>query len=270
MSQITLRPYNASDITKLKSLQPEGWEDIRPYFKFFSEAPFCYPIVAEREEKIVGVANCIDNGTTGWLSHVIVDPFFRNRGIGYSLTKKGIDILHKLDCKAILIIATKLGEHVYRKFGFDTIDNFSLFRSKFFGTLKSSPQIKVIQPDHVPRILALDRKASGEDRKKMILSFLDDGQIYEENDGTISGFFLPKLGEGPIVAENDTAGVELLRQKINYKPMKIGIPQDNNVAQAFLLSQGFKEFDKVPKMVLGQAPMWNSKMIYSRVGGYFG
>jgi len=65
------------------------------------------PVVAEIENNIVGIANCLRNEGTGWISHIIVSDKFRNQGIGYKLTKHVMNILSENNCTSQLLIATK-------------------------------------------------------------------------------------------------------------------------------------------------------------------
>lgn len=115
-----IREFELNDIEQVRHLQPKGWDDIKHFFRFFHEQSFCHPVVAIVNHKIVGVANGILNSGTGWLSHIIVDHDYRRRGIGYQLTEHIMEFLSSYGCKTQLLIATELGEPVYRKFGFKT------------------------------------------------------------------------------------------------------------------------------------------------------
>ena len=88
-----IRELKDSDINYLQYLQPEGWQDIIYFFQYYINNNCCYPICAIDNKMIIAVGNAINNGKTGWLSHIIVHEEYRNRGIGYAITKKLIDYL---------------------------------------------------------------------------------------------------------------------------------------------------------------------------------
>ena len=112
-----IRNFAKRDLPYIEFLQPEGWENITYYFNFFEEVKFCYPAVAEIDNKIVGIANCLVNKGSGWISHIIVSKKYRKQGVGYKLTQHVMDVLNKNNCQSHLLIATKMGERLYEKLG---------------------------------------------------------------------------------------------------------------------------------------------------------
>jgi len=63
--------------------------------------------------------------------------------------------------------------------------------------------------------LKLDLSISDEQRENMILQFNSNGYVYEKKDtGKISGYFLPDLGDGVVLATNNKDGIELLKLSI--------------------------------------------------------
>jgi hypothetical protein len=90
------------------------------------------------------------------------------------------------------------------------------------------------------------------------------------NDEKVKGYYLPDFGQGLIVADDETVGLELLRYKIHKGARLICIPENNKEAVQFLESLGFYRASVAPRMYLGEELKWNQEKIYSRGGGYIG
>ena len=266
---VKLRKCRIADVNNFRHLQPQGWSDITHYFKFYCENDFCYPVIAEHENRIVGTANATLNGSTGWLAHIIVDEEYRRQGIGYILTGHLVEFLNKRKCRSQLLIATEMGEGLYLKFGFKPVSRYLFFDN---GKLKESSldvHIRRYRESDLKSVLRLDKLASGENRENMIVQFLKNSWVYQST-LEIQGFFLPDLGEGVIVASDEIAGIELLKFKHTIKKCKTVLPAENGSAAEFLLSNGFKQGIRVPRMVLGENIQWKPEFIFSRAGGHYG
>ena len=92
--------------------------------------------------------------------------------------------------------------------------------------------------------------------------------MYRDN-GTVSGFYLPDLGEGLVIAENDQAGFELMRVRLS-RSNKATVPAPNTAGIAFLEQLGFREVRRSTRMVLGAPYSWKPERIYSRIAGNLG
>ena len=99
-------------------LQPEGWTDIVPDFKFYIKNIFCNPIKIIQDDIIVGIGSRILFKDTGWLGHIIVDEGYQNKGIGTYIVEYLRDYLSREGACTISLIATKSGSQVYGKLGF--------------------------------------------------------------------------------------------------------------------------------------------------------
>lgn len=266
---INIRKCNLSDIEYIRYLQPVGWDDITFYFKFYCSHLFCYPIVALDQDQIVGVAAGILNQKTGWLAHIIVSEAHRGRGIGSRLTQHLIDYLHQQGCETLLLIATELGEPIYRKCGFETVTEYQFYRGNQIHHDSVSGNIRNLSPSNRNWVFELDESVTGEHRKLMLEQFLTNGWVYQTNVKTRS-FFLPEFGEGTIIAADDAAGLELLKFKLSLRNSKVVLPDENQKGIQLLDSLGFENFNHAKRMALGKAIQWKPGLIYSRAGGFYG
>jgi hypothetical protein len=258
------------DIEQIKSLQPDGWPDISDAFRFYCNNNYCNPIKVSLDEKIVGIGNSIMFDKTAWLAHIIVSNDFRNQGIGYKIVdflqndikEKGID--------TSLLIATELGEPVYKKAGFRKVSDYRYFKKE--NDLIKKEFSKNIQPYKAAfykDLIQLDNYVSGENRERLLKNYLNESFVFADNN-VIQGLFIPNLGEGPIYALTTDAGKELMRFKYSSVD-KAAIPNENQTGIEFLKELGFIETNMIGKrMIFGQDIEWKPTMIYSRIGGNFG
>jgi hypothetical protein len=263
---IVVEILTQQDLGEIASVQPEGWPDISPYFNFYTHSNFCRPIKIVLDKRIVGVGNAIMHDKTAWLSHIIVDVQYRNRGFGALITKSLIAIVHGQKIPTILLIATKSGEPVYRKVGFEKETEYQSYvqDKKLIFDDQSVP----FSASYEKQMLDLDKKISGESRNTLLASHLQHARLII-HDNTLKGFYLPTLGEGMIMADEDEAGIKLLQVK-HREIQRTAIPVNNRVAHQFLLAHGFSEGFKGTKMFLGKPIRCCPEKNFSRIGGNLG
>jgi ribosomal protein S18 acetylase RimI-like enzyme len=266
---IKIRTFEKADLSKIDYLQPDGWEDIKLYFDFFERSHFCFPVVAEIEYNIVGIANSLLNKGSGWISHIIVSDKFRNQGLGYQLTKHVMNILSENNCTTQLLIATKMGEILYEKLGFKKSARYNFYHGKKLD-YPINENIRLLNSCDNGEVLKLDFSISGELRENMILQFISDGYVYEEkNSGKIIGYFLPELGDGVVLASNKKAGIELLKLKHTLKKCMTVIPKDNIEGNDLFINNGFELLNHAFRMVYGNEVNWKPQSVFCRIGGFY-
>jgi len=266
---IKIRNFEKSDLSQINYLQPDGWKDIIYYFKFFEEANFCFPVVAEVDNKIVGIANCLLNKDSGWISHIIVSDKFRNQGLGFKLTKHVMEILAEKNCISQLLIATKMGENLYERLGFKKSNLYNFYIGKQLN-YPINDNIRLLNNSDIGEILELDLNLSGEVRENMILQFIYNGYVYEKNNsGKILGYFLPDLGDGVVLASNINAGIELLKLKHTLYNCKTVLPETNQAGKEFFVQNGFELDNQAYRMVYGEEVDWKPQSVFCRIGGFY-
>ncbi|MCK5345090.1 MAG: GNAT family N-acetyltransferase [Candidatus Heimdallarchaeota archaeon] len=264
------RDITYDDLGEIRNLQPEDWPDIVPEFEYYIRKIFCFPTKVMSNNKIVGVGTLIVFGNTAWLTHIIVDQDHRNSGIGFHITEKLINDGNNKSVKSFLLIATELGLPVYKKAGFRILSEYQyLNRDKPWKNFPLSPNIYPYEDVFDLRIYELDEKISGENRKSLLTDYLENTLVYIQ-DNSVSGFYMPGLGEGLIYASTAEAGLELM--KIKYSKVdKAVLPGENHPGTNFLRQNGFTLSEaKGTRMILGQEIDWKPEHIYSRIGGNFG
>ncbi len=267
-SPVPLQSFTADHLSQLKEIQPEGWQPIAPVFQFYLESSFCFPISFFADGNLAGVGVIIFHGTTAWLAHIIVSPGHRNKGIGSQITRALIERAEKQSCKTISLIATSLGEPVYTKLGFrKELDYIFLQHKK--PAYKVSQSSLPYEEQYYNQILTLDREVSGEDRTSLLMPHLRDSRIMLSQE-KISGFYIPALGEGLVIAEDSTTGLALLSERLTPEKNRIAVPSENISAIDFLAKREYSEFLRGSRMYLGEKLTWQPAKLYSRIGGNLG
>lgn len=265
---MSVQSFTTANLDQLKDLQPEGWQPIAPVFQFYLQSSFCSPIGFFISGKLAGVGAIIFHGNTAWLAHIIVSPTHRNKGIGAQITKTLIHHAEEKHCKTISLLATALGEPVYTKLGFiKELDYIFLQHPKPMPRV--SPSILSYDDHYQEQILKLDREVSGEDRASLLKPHLKDSRIISAH-GQLTGFYLPTLGEGLVIAEDSETGIALLTARLTSDKNRIAVPAENKSAVDFLQAQGYSESLRGTRMYLGGKLFWQPYKLYSRIGGNLG
>ncbi len=267
---MALNILSNNDLEYIRHLQPSGWSDIKVEFEFYVNSSFCYPIKIEVNNKIVGIGAAIEFGKTGWLAHIIVDPEHRRKGIGYQIVEVLLEYLENRSIETFLLIATDMGLPIYKKAGFRIVSEYTYLKKEISQhTIKISDHIVPFKKENLDIIYKIDREVSGENRSWLLSDYLIDAYVYMENN-VITGYYLPRLGEGLIMVKSDVAGIELLKIKITTHD-KIVLPSDNLTGIEFLLNNGFIRLEvKGTRMIRGKNILWQPKNIFSRIGGNLG
>lgn len=263
-----LKAIHNDEIHKLSGLQPDGWVDIVPQFDFYTKSSFCFPVKVEMDDEIIGVGVTIVHSDVAWLAHIIVHPDYRCRGIGQLITQSLIDIAENHKCSTIYLVATELGEFVYRKKGFSIETEYHVYKNVTKQDWQISSIIRPYQGEFKKHFVTFDKNISGEDRMMHLEKYLANSLVYHNHDN-IEGYYLPTLGEGLIIADSENAGIELLKLHLSSNNGVV-IPKENIVARAFLQEIGFEEIKIIHRMRLGENRTVLFSNIYNRIGGKIG
>lgn len=266
---MNIQALEHSDINLIKELQPEGWPDITPIISFYVNSSFCFPIKISVDEKIVGIGTGIIHHDVAWLAHIIVHPDNRNQGIGKLITQHLVNSSKAKGCDTIYLIATELGEPVYKALGFETETEYLFFKDiRAPESWKRSENIVSFTEDFKTQIAKLDQQVSEENRFFHLEQYLADGYLYVQDD-EVEGFYLPRFGEGLIIANSSAAGLELMKLRLKTKNNAV-FPIDNVIAAAFMRENHFKELKIAKRMRSGTKRKWQAANIYNRIGGNLG
>jgi GNAT superfamily N-acetyltransferase len=269
---LKIRELLQSEISQLQNFPPEDWNlDLPRLFSFHFGHPYFYPIVAEVRNKIIGCGIAILHGNVSWLGTIIVLPEYRRQGIGKEITSHLIEYSKAKECKTQLLIASELGEPVYRKLGFTTSAAYVFYKRESIVPIQRISNVREVKQEDAKYIKELDREITGEERFTFLERFLSAGWVYvPERSACISGVYLPDFGSGLIIAKDSEAGLALMKLRFNRGKTTAVVPSLNTIARTYLLSEGFQEYRTAPRMVLGNDVQWRPTLFYNRATGYCG
>lgn len=171
-------------------------------------------LISEVKGKIIGIGGIFLFKEVCSFGYMGVLSEYRGKGVGTEIFNKLFEIGKDLKYQTMILYASKLGEPIYKKFG---------FQGSFFGTMYNLPtqipklnveikQIKVLNifPDWA---LILDKKTMGFDRSKYLQVRINLGArilaIENEGYGLISNLRL-----GPLIATNLDVALQIINKSI--------------------------------------------------------
>ncbi len=259
----------SADIDSLKSLQPEGWSDIRPYHYYFTGSSFCETFKISENNLIAAIGTVIRHRDTAWLAHIIVHPDFRGGGLGRMMAETLVNSLDSTVYKTIYLDATEMGFPLYLKLGFETEAEYSHLSGSFVD-------LPLLQPDRVipyhpqfrNQLVDLDYRTSGESRERVLTDHLNSALLYVRN-GRVHGAYFRSLFDKFILADDAEAGTELMKLRMREKDTA-SMPSPNSNSVNFLLQNGYRLMRISRRMFLGEKRPWKTGNIYNRVSGGLG
>ena len=116
------------DIVRL--LRTTYWADKRPVEKIEKSVQNskCYGLYLKEAENLVGFARVItDYATNYYLSDVIIDEKYRNKGLGKALVSHIVSSPELQGLRGILV--TKDAQKLYSQYGFEVVDGRVMLRN---------------------------------------------------------------------------------------------------------------------------------------------
>jgi len=266
-----IRELKESDIEGLNNLPPSEWKfDYEAFLKEFIDEDFFYAFILVKDNKIAGTGNIFSKGKIGWLGNIMVDKSCRGKGLGHQMTKFLVDFLENKGCETQLLIATKLGESVYKKLGFIKLTEYQSFDSEFDNDFNFPNSIRKLKLSDLESVYKLDFETNAEDRTHLIDKFYNNGFGYFNDDNELLGFYLPEFGRGLVLSKDKQAGIELIKLKHSTKGKRTLLPIENQNGIKTLEKIGLKKGEKCSRMILGKENKWVPNNIYSYGSGYCG
>jgi GNAT superfamily N-acetyltransferase len=259
-----------------------GWNQTEAdWARFLTASPDgCF--VMDDSGKIVGTAATINyEGRFAWIGMVLVDPDYRNRGIGNSLLQRAIEYLDSARISTLKLDATPAGKPLYEKIGFVTeyeIDRWVLKRSV---TRNLATTISVLPPDLLAQVFEYDREVFGADRSALlgslsqnapslvvVPSFFDrQGYAFGRH-----GLFADHLG--PWMARDDHTAEILLKeflQRSTCDTIIVDALKTTRATGELLREQGFYPARPLTRMYRGSNEFpGNQKFLCAILGPEFG
>ena len=204
--------------------------------------------VSEVDGHVVGtVTTIIYEDRFAWIGMVLVDPEFRNRGIGRALLQLAIEHLDSRSISCIKLDATPQGRPVYEKLGF--VDEYEIERWRLERQAVQT-KLGAAVPD-LEEVLGLDRKVFGADRSALLQALAglapEFVQVSVEREGVV-GYSLGRHGShsdhlGPWVAHDEGGAEQMLDTflaRSGRESIVVDCLKSNPWARGALESRGFR------------------------------
>jgi GNAT superfamily N-acetyltransferase len=227
-----------------------------------------------RRRRVVGGAACASFGATGWIGALGVAPRARGKGIGGALTEAAVAWLRGCGAETVLLYATDMGRPVYARTGFVAEGGARAWRGSATGPPADANTLRSLRPADRDPVVALDRRATAEDRGAVLGALTPLVGLGAERDGELRGALLTSpWGAGPaILADGADEGVSLLRAARGgtSSPAIVTLPDANAAGTDALAAWGFEPVNHAVRMRLGPAVPWAPERVYGMFNLFWG
>ena len=268
----TLRPMLPADVDGAAELiLTHGWGVRRDWLAFAASQAACNPVVAEDGGRIVATGVGTANGRVGWIGSIFVDPEHRGRGLGRALTQAIIDGLEAAGCRTFSLVATHEGRRLYQKMGFTSHTTYRILEISGLAAGSPTGHVRPFEAGDLDEICALDKAATGEDRRHAIDAFAnpDAAKVALDADGAVAGFVIrAPWGGGATVAPSidDALGI-LAARRVASGPdgrVRVGILAENHEGHDRLIELGMRPSWTAPRMIRGEPLDWQPEWIWGQ------
>ena len=243
-------------------------------------------VVAEAGGELVGVAaGAVFGGThgtgatggsggTGWVGGVAVVPAHRRVGLGGALTEAIVEFLEGRGVATVLLHATALGRPVYERLGFVPETAYVTLSGPTLARASAGAMVRAGRAADLEAVLALDRTATGEDRRRLLTALWPTGGLVAAVDGHPLGYHLasPWRPGGATIAVDSGTGLALL-DVVRVAPgdeVAISVPAANAAAVGWLESASFQERYRTIRMHRGPRIAWDPAALFAAHNLFWG
>jgi ribosomal protein S18 acetylase RimI-like enzyme len=213
-------------------------------------------------------------GGTGWVGGVAVVPGHRRIGLGGALTEAIVGFLERRGVATVLLHATALGRLVYERLGFVPETAYATLSGPTLARAPTGAMVRAGRAADLEAVLALDRKATGEDRRRLLTALWPTGGLVAAVDGRPLGYHLasPWRPGGATIAADSRTGLALL-DAVRAAPgdeVAISVPAANAAAARWLESAGFRERYRTIRMYRGPRVAWDPAALFAAHNLFWG
>jgi GNAT superfamily N-acetyltransferase len=259
-----------------------GWNQTEADWTRFLDASPDGCFVMDHDGKIVGTSATIPyERRFAWIGMVLVDPDYRNQGIGTTLLQRAVEYLDVTAIPTLKLDATPAGKPLYEKMGFVTeyeIDRWILKRSV---TQNPATTISVLPSDLLKQVFEYDREVFGADRSALLGSLTNHAPSlvvvpsWFERQGYAfgrHGVFADHLG--PWMARDDRTAESLLKEFLRRSTREtiiVDALKSTRATGELLREQGFHPARPLTRMYRGSNEFpGNQNFLCAILGPEFG
>ncbi|HUQ78943.1 MAG TPA: GNAT family N-acetyltransferase [Patescibacteria group bacterium] len=279
-----VRPMTAADLEPAADLLRRGdFGDRLDFFSWAIERRWMDVLVAVDGDRILGTGTGAAHDRSGWVGVIFVTPDARGAGLGRRITRAVLDRLEARGTRTQLLIASPMGRPIYEREGFRVLDRqvrFAIDGLPPDGDGAGGDRgIRPFREDDRPAIEALDRAATGEDRRAVLDALVKPASTLiatgGDGDPTIRGFLAraPWRG-GALIAPEPADALRLLERRRRSSGLSgragAGVLAGNARGRAALRAAGWEEELGGMRMIRGDALEWQPDAIFGQFNGALG
>ena len=195
-------------------------------------------------------------------------------GGGGALTEAIVEFLEGRGVATVLLHATALGRPVYERLGFVPETAYVTLSGPTLARASTGAPVRVGRAADLEAVLALDRAATGEDRRRLLTALWPTGGLVAAVDGRVLGYHLasPWRPGGATIAADAGTGLALL-DAVRVAPgdeVAISVPAANDAAVGWLESAGFQERYRTIRMHRGPRVAWDPAALFAAHNLFWG
>lgn len=226
-------------------------------------------VFGHRNEKgniVSSVAVILYKNQSAFIGMVIVRKDYRKQGLAGQLMKHCLQTLSP-EVNAYLI-ATKEGEHLYKKAGFKTVDYVSKYISSEYiprAFKTSGVYTRSLTRRDFKEVVKLDEAAFGDNRKLFLKSRIQQAEkavVLQNEQNKMTGYGLAvrtpsNIVIGPVIAPNAEAAMLVIDELAkNYKEkLRIDLSSHEETLKKLMENHGFQLQNEPPVMAYGVNPL---------------
>ncbi|MEM4729573.1 MAG: GNAT family N-acetyltransferase [Thermoplasmata archaeon] len=257
-----------SDIAfAMKVTEEEGWGFLRSDIQRLLRLSSGGVLIAIAAGRPVGLVSVIRHGEIFWIGNLVVSRRWRGCGVGRVLMEAAMSFVKRRGGSRVGLFSYPETVGFYTAFGFKAVGRFFRFcgRPRVRPIPLRSGRIVPLCPNHFPEVIALDRRAWGEGRGRMMSALVRDFKrhsfVWMER-GKVKGFIIGKPGReyveaGPWVcagsARDAARSLFLALCTRASKGVEVYVPANSAWVVRFLRSLGLRRQGAYIEMAKGRA-----------------
>lgn len=262
-NQLQLVLFDANDIPGLTDLSDSvGWDYDESEIQTVMMSGKIFGHKNAKGEIVSSAAIITYDTNLASIGMVIVHENYRGLGLGKLATQKCIESVS--EHTAIMLVATKDGEPLYKKMGFTTVDYVHKYLTEnYIGAHNLASNEYIIEDfneNDFAEIVSLDVAAFGDNRSNFLRNRIKQSKrcvVVRDHYANIIGFGLSVLGPinlilGPIIAPDSKTASLIINTlaKNHHGKLRIDVPSGHAEFIKWIERSGFIEANRPPIMIL--------------------
>jgi GNAT superfamily N-acetyltransferase len=274
-----IRPMTPVDLEPAADLLRRGdFGERLPFLSWALDHPALRLFIAEADGRIIGTGTGSAHGRVGWIGVIFVAADQRGSGLGGRITDVVIDDLEARGCRTQLLIASPMGRPLYERRGFRELDwQVRLSIDGLPPDDRLDRRIRPFRDRDLEAVVALDRFATGEDRRAVLEGLVTAESTLVAVDGTdnVRGYLIrPPWRGGALIAPDPADALRLLECRRRSTGVSgkagAGVLASNVAGRSRLAEAGWHEEMGNVRMIRGEPLDWHPDAIFGQLNGALG